>query len=270
MKYPLFILLLGSSLLWAQPNERKFSLYFEHNAYQLTLEHHLRLDSLKQLPSKDELDIHIRGYTNSIGTESYNLRLSGRRAENVKAQLREFTIISSVGYGELSGQSADNRRVDILVHRKVDHIPEAGEVIEAPTATQERLPSIKGLVNPKKGDKMTLEGIMFYSDRDVIMDESKEALEELLAFLEQNPRVRFKLIGHICCGDWENPGRDLKNVRTGQRNLSEARAQSLRNYLVKKGIDKRRIRYVGMAYRSPTGKGDQFDRRVEIEITSVD
>lgn len=117
---------------------------------------------------------------------------------------------------------------------------------------------------------MVLEGIRFYSDRDVIMDESKQALEELLAFLHENPTVRFKLIGHICCGDWENPGRDLKNIRTGKRNLSEARAQSLRNYLVKKGIDKHRIRYIGMAYRFPTGKGPQFDRRVEIEITSVD
>ena len=60
------------------------------------------------------------------------------------------------------------------------------------------------------------------------------------------------------------------NLRTGKRNLSEARAQELHNYLVKKGIDKKRIRYHGMAFKQPTGLGDQFDRRVEIEITYME
>jgi outer membrane protein OmpA-like peptidoglycan-associated protein len=102
------------------------------------------------------------------------------------------------------------------------------------------------------------------------MDESKEALEQLVDFLKRNPDVKFKLIGHICCGDPMKPGKDLKNVRTGKENLSEARAQAVHNYLAKQGIETKRMRYIGMAYRQSTGRGDKFDRRVEIEITSVD
>ena len=103
-----------------------------------------------------------------------------------------------------------------------------------------------------------------------LTDNKSKILKTHLKNLKKNPKIRFKLIGHICCGDKERPHLDLKNVRTGENNLSEARAKSLYNYLVKRGINKRRMRYVGMAYRQPTGKGDQFDRRVEIEITHID
>ncbi len=252
----------------AQESEKKFSLFYANDLYELTEEHHILLDSLKKLPNKDSLDVHIKGYTNSVGGENYNLELSRRRAENVKKELRQFTIISSQGYGELGSTAADNRRVDILIHFKRDHVAVVGEIVEAPITEKET--EIVSFSNPKKGDKITLRGIRFYPDRDVIMDESKEALNELVTFLKNNRKVKFKLIGHICCGDPMKPYKDVKNVRTGKDNLSEARAQALHNYLVKKGINKRRIRYLGMAFRQPTGKGDEFDRRVEIEITSVD
>jgi len=63
---------------------------------------------------------------------------------------------------------------------------------------------------------------------------------------------------------------DLRNVRTGKNDLSEARAKSVYNYLQKHGISNKRMRYIGMAYRNPTGKGDSYDRRVEIEITEIE
>jgi len=266
LSYLLIFFTLGIS---AQHSEKKFSLYYENDQFELTPRHFILIDSLKSIPNKSLYDIHIKGYTNSVGEEQYNLELSRKRAENVKKELREFTIISTRGFGELQGETANNRRVDILIHLKEDHIAVEGEIIEKPVV-EEAQPSLVSLEIPKKGDKVTLQGIMFYPDRDVIMDESIPALQELINYLKRHPKVRFKLIGHICCGDDERRYLDLKNVRTGKDNLSEARAQSLYNYLVKNGIDKRRMRYIGMAYRYPTGKGDEFDRRVEIEITSVD
>lgn len=269
MNYLSFIVFLFTTTLWAQIEERKFSLYFEHDVYELSARHYSILDSIKGFENKEALDVHIKGYTNSVGSDGYNLALSRKRANEVKSRLREFTIVSSDGYGEIDSPAAKNRRVDILVHLKIDHIPEAGEVIEPPKIPSTPQQTIAGLTQPKIGDRVILEGIRFYPDRDVIMDESIEALEELLNFLKQNPDVKFKLIGHICCGDPMQPGKDLKNVRTGKNNLSEARARALHNYLAKKGISTRRMRYIGMAFRQSTGKGAQFDRRVEIEITSV-
>lgn len=253
----------------AQHKEQKFSLFYENDLFELTPTHHQLLDSLIALPDKELFDVHIQGFTNNIGDASYNLSLSQKRAEQVKNALAAFTIISSTGYGEINSTDAQNRRVDVLIHLKEDHIPVAGEIVEQPQIKKQTA-NLVSLTSPKKGDKIILKGIMFYTDRDVIMDESIPALDELVAFLNNNPKVKFKLIGHICCGDPMKPGRDLKNVRTGKDNLSEARAQAVHNFLAKKGINKRRMRYVGMAFRQPNNRGDQFDRRVEIEITSID
>lgn len=250
--------------------ETQFTLYYAHDKYELTAEHMRFIDSLNAVPDKHLYDIHIKGYTNSIGTENYNLELSRKRAENVKAKLRAFTIISTTGLGEIDSEDANNRRVDVFMHLKTDHEAVPGEIVEEPMVYEERTPPVMEYVVPMVGDKITLEGILFYPDRDVIMDESKDALDDLLLFLKRNPRVRFRLIGHICCGSTDYPGRDLRNHRTGKYDLSEARARSLHNYLAKKGIDTKRMQYIGMAYRQPTGLGDEFDRRVEIEIISID
>lgn len=250
--------------------QTQFTFYYAHDKYELTAEHMGFIDSLNTVPDKHLYDIHIKGYTNSIGSENYNLELSRKRAENVKAQLRAFTIISSTGFGEIDSQDANNRRVDVFMHLKSDHVHTPGEIVEEPMVYEERTPPVMEYVVPMVGDKITLEGILFYPDRDVIMDESKDALDDLLLFLKRNPRVRFRLIGHICCGSKDYPGRDLRNHRTGKYDLSQARARSLHNYLAKKGIDTKRMQYIGMAYRQPTGLGDEFDRRVEIEIISID
>ena len=104
--------------MWAQEDQMQFSLYFENDKAQLTQEHIFILDSIKQIHNKDKLDVHIKGYTNTVGKEDYNLTLSKSRAANVTKNLREFTIISSQGYGELDSDSKTNRRVDIFIHLK--------------------------------------------------------------------------------------------------------------------------------------------------------
>lgn len=251
----------------AQETEQKFSLYFENDKDALTTEHLKVIDSIKGAHNKDDLDVHIKGYTNSVGGSDYNLKLSKRRAENVTKMLREFTIISSQGYGEIASEAAKNRRVDILVHHKDEHIAEPNEIVIPPMVKKPKPIAIKSEL--KKGDKITIDGIMFYKDRDVILEESRPVLENLLSFLEENPDVKFKLIGHICCGDTSNPGRDLMNLRTKKRNLSEARAKAVYSYLRKNGIDGKRMRYIGMAFIQPLGGMDEDDRRVEIEITDV-
>lgn len=268
MRSIVYILLLSFSIVSAQ-SEKKFTFLYENDDFALSEAHHLRLDSLKGILNKWDYDIHINGYTNSIGDAEYNLELSEKRAELVKLELKDFTIVSTKGYGELKGATANNRRVDVLIHLKKDHVATVGEIIETPISENKEYQSIN-LFDPKKGDKVVLQGIMFYPGRDIIRNESREALKALLDFLGRNPKVRFRLIGHVCCGDDENPGIDAVNVRTGVRNLSEARARVLYNYLVKKGIDKTRMRYTGMAFRTPSGLGDEYDKRVEIEIISVE
>ena len=247
-----------------------FSIYFAHDQYTLEESHLVLIDSLNKVEDKAQYDIHIKGFTNSIGPGQYNLELSRKRAEEVKKYLRSFTIISSIGHGELGTEDANNRRVEVLFHHKSRHIPLPGERFERPIMMDSLANMIPHFDMPVVGEKIALNGILFYPDQDVIMDESVPALEGLIGVLNYHRNIKFKLIGHICCGDPEQPGMDVVNTRTGEKNLSEARARSVYLYLLKKGIDRRRMRYLGMAYRHPTVKGDEFDRRVEIEITSID
>ncbi|MGB1410793.1 MAG: OmpA family protein [Flavobacteriaceae bacterium] len=265
---------IGLTLFWSlfvmgQDKELQFNLYFEHDQYQLAQNQRLRIDSLLALPNKDLYDVHINGFTNNIGHEEYNLELSRKRAENVKKLLRSFTIISSIGKGPLESDAAANRRVEIIFHPKSMHVAEIGEIREQPQ-TSDSIPNLEArLAMPKIGEKIALEGILFYPDQDVIMDESKEVLEQLVGLLNLHRGLKFKIMGHICCGDPERPAMDVINTRTGQQDLSYARARSVYLYLLKKGISRKRMRFMGMAYKYPLGQGDEFDRRVEIEITGL-
>ena len=274
MGYKTILLSLSMTILWsnavmAQDNEIQFNIYFAHDQYILEAEQRTLLDSLLALPDKERYDIHINGFTNDIGSAQYNLELSRKRAEHVKKLMRAFTIISSIGKGELGGEDAANRRVEIIFHPKSMHVAVAGEIIEPPLFSLPVVDLSQRFTMPKVGEKIALDGILFYPDQDVIMDQSKEVLEQLVSLLNAHRGLKFKIMGHICCGDPERPGMDVINTRTGQQDLSYARARSVYLYLLKKGIDRKRMRFMGMAYRFPTGQGDEFDRRVEIEITGI-
>lgn len=274
MGYKIIFLSLSMTILWsnavmAQDNEIQFNIYFAHDQYILEAEQRTLLDSLLALPDKERYDIHINGFTNDIGSAQYNLELSRKRAEHVKKLMRAFTIISSIGKGELGGEDAANRRVEIIFHPKSMHVAVAGEIIEPPLFSLPVVDLSQRFTMPKVGEKIALDGILFYPDQDVIMDQSKEVLEQLVSLLNAHRGLKFKIMGHICCGDPERPGMDVINTRTGQQDLSYARARSVYLYLLKKGIDRKRMRFMGMAYRFPTGQGDEFDRRVEIEITGI-
>jgi outer membrane protein OmpA-like peptidoglycan-associated protein len=87
-----------------------------------------KLDQLAQfLTEHPDRRIQIDGYTDSIGTDSYNLDLSQRRANAVKSALQvrgiDATRIATQGYGKEfpvasnadSGGRQLNRRVEVII-----------------------------------------------------------------------------------------------------------------------------------------------------------
>ena len=64
LSYLLIFFTLGIS---AQHSEKKFSLYYENDQFELTPAHFVLIDSLKSISNKSLYDIHIKGYTNSVG-----------------------------------------------------------------------------------------------------------------------------------------------------------------------------------------------------------
>ncbi len=120
--------------------------------------------------------------------------------------------------------------------------------------------------NQKVGDKVTLENILFQNIRHSLLPESFPVLDTLVSVLQRKKEYHILILGHVCCAP---PGIDGLDIDTGLRNLSVARAKAIYDYLVENGIDASRLAYKGMKGDYPTGRGDKFDRRVEIQIMAI-
>lgn len=105
---------------------------------------------------------------------------------------------------------------------------------------------------------------MFQTGYSDVLEESSKTLEDLAEILLARKDIYFTIQGHVCCTQYS---RDAIDRKTKKRNLSVARAKFVYDYLVKKGVDPKRMKYVGMRRKFPLGGEPKYDRRVEILIT---
>jgi len=113
------------------------------------------------------------------------------------------------------------------------------------------------------GSKMVLRNIFFDYASDSIKIESLSELERVYNLLIDNPNMRIEISGHT-----DNQGSLELNTK-----LSNARAKSVVEYLIKRGIASSRLEYKGYAYSQPIASNDneegrQLNRRVEFKILS--
>ncbi len=265
LKFSTYLFFMLPFFSFCQDQGGPWSLYFENDSHTITREQKQFIDSIQKTSLQLTDSIVLKGYASSPADASYNFKLSERRANAVKKQFKGYTTIIANGFGELEGDEEENRRVDIMTWT----VYQEKLAFTSNTASPTKLPKqINNFEDVDIGEKLEIKGIHFYPGRDDIRNDSKAALDELLAYLKEHETITFRLLGHVCCGKKYDPGRDGYNNRTGKNNLSEARAKRIYNYLLDNGIDKKRMSSRGYAYRYPTGKGDKFDRRVEIEIIS--
>lgn len=258
---PCFLLIscLFVSVFYAQDKQLKQSFFFDHDSFELTNKHKQIIDSLNTIFIQDSIKIDIKGYANSLGTKMYNLELSNKRASSVKKAFVNSIPITAVGFGELENTLSKNRRVDVLItifDNKKENENQAKVDVDVLNNDEE----------VEVGDVFRLNGILFKGGEDTFLRESFSELEKLLAFMKKN-NFKIKLLGHICC---TTNGSEGLNNRTRTFSLSLDRAKAVFNYLVDNGIDENRMSYIGLAGSYPTGKDIKYDRRVEIEIVSLD
>ncbi|HNU69936.1 MAG TPA: OmpA family protein [Myxococcota bacterium] len=107
------------------------------------------------------------------------------------------------------------------------------------------------------------EKIFFVSGKSVIKRESWPLLNEIAKAMADHPAIKVDIEGHT-----DDVGNDRANMK-----LSQARANSVRAYLVKKGVEPMRMRAVGYGEDRPiddnsTPEGQAINRRVEFVITA--
>lgn len=264
MKILYFILLLPL-ILTAQVKKEKITLFYANNEFIPTTKHLKTIDSIKSLYKPEEFSIILNGYSNEIGKSAYNLKLSEKRVNAIANEFIGYNITSFTAKGEIEGNLVTNRRVDIEIKISRPKIEQkAVEPIDSILIVKDTL--LNNFNQLKVGEKIALNNIYFIPGTDLIKDESNKSLNELLSYLRGNSEKTIKILGHVCCTKYKNRAIDGYNTRTGKRKLSSDRAKSVYTYLIKNGIHKRRLKYEGLASKFPLNKGDDLDRRVEIEI----
>lgn len=278
MKKLLLISLLFVQLLSAQ-KEMTHEVYFETDKFEiLSTEHNRLLMFLSEIESMDIAKISIYGFTDDRGSDSYNLNLSQERANAIKTvfsnnEFDESVITNVDGKGEILLKLVKeddlhkirglNRKVEIIVSSYNPPREKVSPEI-ADAKKREAKEILKGEL--KAGDKFRLNNILFKTGYSKLLPESKETLKEIAEILVERKDIYFTIQGHVCC---TKMSRDALDRKTKKRNLSVARAKFIYDYLAKKGVSKRRMKYVGMRRKFPLGGEPKFDRRVEILVTYV-
>jgi len=111
------------------------------------------------------------------------------------------------------------------------------------------------------GERIALNNIYFDFDKASLRPESMSQLEKVYSFLEENKKVKIELDGHTCSIGLEDYN----------QKLSEARAQSVKDFLIEKGIKNKRLTSFGYGESNPiesneTTTGRELNRRVEFVI----
>ncbi|AUX17233.1 OmpA family protein [Flavobacterium columnare] len=271
--------------------QEQFSIYFKSDKYDLAPSEKGVLEKWIQENKKSKI-LTLKGYTDEDGTYQYNDSLAKKRTETVFNLIKGKIVIredfKKINFGELHKQSnikAENRKVVLFFFKEKDLYKEK-EIIASKIPTQLINESIvfpktivlnnpdgseteidldvqfmKKLYESKVGEKLKIENLNFVLNTFAITKESRGKLYELWLVMQQNPRLKIQIQGHVCC------------VAKDRQDLSTQRAKAVYKFLEFKNIDKTRMSYKGFGSTQPLydlpEKNEEeraANRRVEIEV----
>jgi OmpA-OmpF porin, OOP family len=104
--------------------------------------------------------------------------------------------------------------------------------------------------------------IYFATGKFILLSRSFKGLDEVVKLMKDDAQLKISIEGHT-----DDVGSDASNMK-----LSESRANAVKAYFVKKGIDAERINSAGFGETQPiednkTAAGRQKNRRVELKLS---
>lgn len=136
--------------------------------------------------------------------------------------------------------------------------------IPASSAYQEVVKNVE-LSKLAVGNKIVLRNIFFDFDKATLRPESQNELERVYKLMSEDaPTLKIELSGHT----------DDRGSAVYNQDLSERRAKSVVDYLVKKGIAADRLKWAGYGLTQPIAPNNssanrQLNRRTEFKILSM-
>ena len=115
----------------------------------------------------------------------------------------------------------------------------------------------------EKGSQLILEGVNFKSGSSLLTDESYAVLDKVAAGLVDHPDVTIEIRGFT----------DSVGPAAVNEKLSLQRANSVKQYLIDKGVEEYRLKAVGYGEKLPiapndTAEGRAKNRRIEFFRTN--
>jgi outer membrane protein OmpA-like peptidoglycan-associated protein len=271
--------IIGGTELSGQQVTGTLTLYYGINE-RASEQNNQRIDSLAATLKHKSVSFSIFGYADYLSDNGYNKRLSAERAEAVRDRLAKkvqspyVTFLACTGKGESNSREKPSakgdppqRRVDILytVRTGSKFVETRPKRVPRDTAAPK-----KKLGELSTGESVEIEGLSFQPGRHFLMPGSQKALDDLLVTMKENPSIKIEIQGHICCSAGPADGIDID---TGKPELSLNRARAVYSFLVKNGIDRERLKFIGFGRSKPkvdpetTPEEEQMNRRVEILVT---
>lgn len=260
-KYSLILwFLLNVSCVFAQD---QLTVFFDFDKHQLNPTAIEQLQTWVANNPKIEVT-KIYGFCDWKGTNTYNDSLSLKRIHTILdyLKLKNIKVIDGFevkGFGEDFEQSdvqAENRKVLLVYQQKKEILP------TAVVLDKDLLPLGERFKQAKVGEKIKLPNIYFYNMTPRILPKSRPVLVELLCALEDNPKLKIEIQGHICC-------QKVFDINE----LSVMRARAIYNYLVNQKINRKRLTYKGYGTSDPihpipekNAQEEEENRRVEILV----
>lgn len=246
-----------------------FYVYFKIGSSVLETEQKQRLDSLSAHLLAEKNRMLIYGYADYLGSRKPNYGLSAARASTVSRYLKskgieQEKILQTAAAGQIDerGDEAHGnqqyRSAAIFIRKN-----QSKEHLQAHSELQ------KNLIETPVGEAFELENIYFPRGKSRLTPEAIEVIQELLAWLKANPKVKIRLEGHVCCVE---PWEDAYDEDFRDAFLSRNRARSIYSYLVRNGVSRSRLDFKGYGKSRPithpdkTMEEQQKNRRVEVRI----
>ncbi len=115
--------------------------------------------------------------------------------------------------------------------------------------------------NATVGSKIVLRNVFFDVNKSTLRKQSEVELNKLFDIMNHDKKLKIRVGGHT----------DSDDTNEHNLKLSEARAHSVRDYLINKGITSDRVQWIGYGEDRPSVPNDtpenkQLNRRTEVEI----
>ena len=221
------------------------NIFFDYNKYDLKKESLPELDKLTEFLKKNpKVQIQVNGFTDSIGEDLYNLRLSKKRANEVRSYLHSKGIpkknMRIDGFGENKAIASNsttegqkmNRRTECQIF-DIDTLSKdkKGMLSLADTSNSDDI-ILDGIVTDKKEGIMLSPTVSFsYNEGEELNDLSKKQLEQIAAAMKRIPKMKLSIHGFN-----DKVGKELNN-----KNLYEKRVKTVLNYFLAQGLEQDRF-----------------------------